>query len=220
MNMAESMVLLHSIRHWMAYVFNADIDLVAPSFCMINEYIAFVSGRMSIFLRILIAFDRLVTVFYPNRLLVLKKRWFQCVLVIGALVYSLFMHISLPLNYRLILVNNTNSSQSSLVCYLPPNISSQHGWIFLANVFFFITIVNSTLSCIMVWKLISSRQNIASNSSSQQRNRDRKFILSSLVLNITCVLFKMPFACFLFASSYLTLSLDLFRLFFLNHASP
>ena len=82
----DIIVLLHTFRHWAAFMFDADIDLVSQFFCTIDEYQPLIASHCSLLVLTLISVDRLITIAYPNRLNVIKKKWFQG---ISNLIYSL-----------------------------------------------------------------------------------------------------------------------------------
>ena len=78
MVVTDIIVLLHSFRHWAAFMFDdGNIDLVAQFFCTIDEYQPYVTSFISLWLLSLISVDRLITIAYPNRFNVIKKKWFQ-----------------------------------------------------------------------------------------------------------------------------------------------
>lgn len=73
----DIIVLLHTFRHWAAFMFDADIDLVSQFFCTIDEYQPLIASHCSLLVLTLISVDRLITIAYPNRFNVIKKKWFQ-----------------------------------------------------------------------------------------------------------------------------------------------
>lgn len=77
----DIIVLLHSFRHWAAYMFDSDIDLVSQFFCTIDEYQPLIASHCSLLLLTLISVDRLITIAYPNRFNIIKKKWFQSILI-------------------------------------------------------------------------------------------------------------------------------------------
>lgn len=204
-------ICLHTFRHWAAFMFDANIDLVGQFFCAIGEYQPYVSATTSLWLLVLISFDRLMTIAYSNRFLLLKKRWFQALIVAILIAYNLLIHIQLPLNYNLISVNGTDES----VCFIPFDVFNIHTWIYLANVHLAIVVINNVLSIKMIYYLIKTRNGLNLNNSNRRSIlKDRKFALSAVGLNITTIILKLPLGIALLVSYYLTLSLDEFRALF------
>lgn len=108
MSCADIVMMAHTFRHWSRFILGFDMDAINQFFCSFNEYQPFVAGYTSLWLLTVIAFDRMINIVYHNRLIIFKKRWFQLALTATVLIYCLLVHIKLPLNFRLILVNQTN----------------------------------------------------------------------------------------------------------------
>ena len=68
----------------------------------------------------MISVDRLITVVYPNRLKILKTRWFQVGITFAILIYSMLICILLPLNTTLREV--TTGNQTVRTCRAPTKI--------------------------------------------------------------------------------------------------
>ena len=102
MAFSDIVILLHSYRRLAAFVFGSDLDVVSTFFCKIDEYTADVAAIFSLWMLTLISFDRLFTVVYPNRFLLIKKRQFQALIVALILVYSLAVNLTLPINYQIV----------------------------------------------------------------------------------------------------------------------
>lgn len=210
----DIVVLLHSIRHWAALVLEADIDLVAPFLCSVGEYQPYVCITVSLWLLALISLDRLLTIQYTNRFKLFKKRWFQATLAACLLIYSLLLHIQLPLYYKLTAVNGTG-----LECAIPIEVNTVHSWIYLSNIFLVAIVINNVLSGKMIWYLLSTRKAFLANWNQSQQNKhsankDRKFAISSISLNICCMICKLPFSIGLLVTYYLVLNEDQTQLLF------
>ena len=97
-----------------------------------------------------------------------------------------------PINIRLIEIDlGTNSSQSIKFCILETQILVNQTWIILANFFFLNILVNNILNIKIIWFIVSSRRNVARNSNNSTW-RDRKFAITSIGLNLTCMILKLP----------------------------
>lgn len=216
---SDVIVLLHTFRHWAATIFNANIDLVASFLCTIDEYQPYVATFTSLWLLTLISIDRLVTIAFPTRFKFLKARWFQVTLVLVVIAYSFLVNILLPLNYRLDVANQTNSSSSSAQaaarCSISPEVASRQSWIYLVNILFLTLIANNIISLWMVFFIFLSRKKLTSLSSRRQSTvRDKKFALSSIGLNMCSLVCKLPFSIGLLVASYVNLDPDLNDLIF------
>lgn len=83
---------------WTANSIGADLRTVGPLFCKIVQFIPRYFGGVSIFLLTAITIDRMLTIVYPRRYLVIKKRWFQALIVAILALYILPTVIIAPLN--------------------------------------------------------------------------------------------------------------------------
>ena len=213
---ADIFPLLSGIRHWSALVVDANLDLVSPFFCAIGEYLPYVGGTISLWLLALISLDRFLTIVYPNRFKLLKKRHFQAIMALILIAYSLLAHIQLPLYYTL--EPTSNETNSTLVCSIPQNVSATHSIIFMANTFAVVIVINNFLSGKMVWYLISTRKKIAVSLKHKHHSystvKDHKFALSSIGLNICCIICKLPLSLGLLVTYNMTLDPDLMQLLF------
>ena len=97
----DSIILLHMFRRWTRTVFDIDVDLINTFFCRFNEYVPYLFGSISFWLRILIVFDRLNRVVYQDNFRMLRQKWFQFSAVYIIFTLSALIHSILPLNYRL-----------------------------------------------------------------------------------------------------------------------
>lgn len=115
MSFADIIMMAHTFRHWSRIVLGFDLDLLGPFFCSFNEYQPIVAGYTSIWLLTVIALDRMVSIVYPNKHAVFKKRWFQFALISLVVVYCSLIHIKLPLNFRLIKLDQINHTVNIII---------------------------------------------------------------------------------------------------------
>ena len=191
----DSLLIVNLFRHWSRRVLDFDIDSIGPLFCRFNEYHFQVMGSTSIWLRTLILFDRFIRIVYPSHFSVIKRNWFQNTSVLVLLVFSVILHIVVPLNSRLveIKIENSNNSIYQLKCHSPPNIQELNFKLIMLNV-----ISCSLLTILLDLKLIT----FIIRSKSRLRNRlykphssvvkDLKFAFSSIAMclnNFFCQIF-------------------------------
>lgn len=218
MIISDCIVLLHSFRHWANFVLNINIDLFSNILCKINEYQPYVAASISQWLLVLISIDRLVIILYPNRSRLMKKRYFQVILVAFIVAFSMLINIQLPFKYQLQSIGHgKNSSRIQLVCYLPDNFEINSNYLVILNFILPNIVINNILDIILICFITSSRRtvrkrvqiNIASV------NRDIKFAISSIALNVASSLLKIPFAIGLYASNYFNMTQDQNKMLFI-----
>lgn len=110
MTVTDTIILLHSFRHWSAFIGQANLDLVAPFFCSFDEYQSYSATMISLSLLTLISLDRLITVAFPNRFKILKNLYFKIAMILSAVIYSLLLLIDMPLNYTVRDIGPKNST--------------------------------------------------------------------------------------------------------------
>lgn len=205
MTFCDVILCLQTFKHWTAFMFDADIYLVTQFFCTIGEYLPYIAASSSLWILLLITLDRLVTIVYSNRFQLLKKRWFQAVLVMIVIVCNLLIYIQFPLNYKLIIINGTNQTS----CSIPYNAFNIQTWIFLVNVLLILGVLINILNFKMIRYLVKTRNGLNLNNSNRRSViRDRKFAFSAIGLNFANFVSKVPYGIAILASYYLSLSLE------------
>lgn len=206
---ADSIILAHSFRHWFRIVLGVDTDLMSPLFCRLGEFQPFTASTIAIWLRLVILFDRLIHISYPNYFWMVKDKRFQLIAISIIIGYSVLLNLTLPLNYSLQVDKNSNKNSTTQICHLPAEIRELHLELFSSDVA--ITIVIAT---ILDLKLIS---NIYS-SSKQEKNelyrphssivKDRKFAISSIGISLANFVCLFTFGILILASVKFNLNVD------------
>ena len=210
MSWTDSIMLVHTFRHWIRTAFKIDVDLISPLFCRLIEYQPFLFGSVSFWLRILILFDRLIRVVYPAYFRIVKRKWFQFSSVFLVFTFSALIHSILPLNYRLKTIENS----TNLICYLPLEIQGLNFLICLVNL-----AIISILTIAFNFKLLSyihmSRKRLRNRlvlKSRQSFIKDRTFALSSIGISLTNFFLQTSFSTSGMIAFSLNLSHDLMQL--------
>lgn len=180
----DSLLLLHTFRHWSRRVLNADIDLISPLFCRFNEYQPYVAGGVSLWLESVITFDRYLTIVYPNRFTLIKQSRFQITVISITVAYCLIVFIGLPLSYRL------DRIDGALICHMPLNVFRITAVILVVNVTISNFLINPFLDFKIVSHLFSIRCNVGSNRFTAS---DRQFAISVVGLNVSSIVLKLAF---------------------------
>lgn len=198
---ADILILLFGIRNWVRYVFGLNLDTVNWLFCaLFNKYLIYIGTIMSIWLMAVITLDRLVTIKYPHRFEFSKKRWFQATLVLVIFVYSVVVNIILPMNTNMKPAMSPADNQTTAVvvrwsCQATSDVLAKHSWIISAHIFFVILILNNIMIALLIKHILSSRMKVAQSKqspSSRISYRDRKFAITTIVISLMAVVFKLP----------------------------
>ena len=203
----DSFVLIHAFRHWLRIVADYDVDLLGEFFCRFNEFQPFFASSTSFWIRLLIIFDRLIRVVYPEYFRIIRRKWFLFTAVLILFLYNGILHLILPFNYRLVTIEQSDNS-TRLICFLPMEIH---------QINYIISLINITIcaSCTIVldYKLISyifySRKNLRNKLYKPHSSviKDRKFAKSSICISLMNVCCQLIFV----TSTLIALSLNLNR---------
>lgn len=188
--------LLFNMRNWARTVLGADLELVSPFACAFFGYMDYFLGTVSQTILLIISIDRLFTVVYSNRFQIFRKRWFQYLLLLAAIVYGLCLNIMIPIN-KTILEIPIGNNQVLRYCYLSSDLTAKQIWIATINVIGVILTVNSLISFKLFMHIRSSRNKVASyggnnnQSSERKQKNDRKFTIAAIGQSIFVFGFKL-----------------------------
>lgn len=206
MSLSDLFVLVNSMRHWSKLILNFDINSISTILCKFAEYSAYCFSSISVWLLALITFDRFITIIYPTRYGIFKKKCFQTILVMIIFICSHLLYLRIPLdnNLAILVSNDSNSNQTnvSLIrCELEKFTVDMINWLHLVNILVVILVLNNVLTTALIVSVLRSRGKtfISLNDAAgiskikKRERRDRKFAMNSIMLNLTCLVFKMPF---------------------------
>ena len=196
---SDLVVLFHSFRHWFKFILGVDIDTFSRLSCRFNEYQPYVASSVSLWLLALISLDRLVTVVYPKRFALIKRRSVQLTLILLIIVYSVLLNLSLPLNSRLIQIRDPKSNTTKWVCFTPGEVLGFNSIVMLANIVVVNIVINAAINVRMISFLFMSRRACREHRSvakyhcrSKSALRDQKFAISAVGLNFSSFVLKLP----------------------------
>lgn len=202
MALNDIIILLHALRRWFRYVLGLDVRLNSPFFCATCRYHAYLAGYTSLWLLVLISFDRFHSIVYYNRYKIFTSRLFQFAMVIVIVIYSSLINLWFPLSYTLeqIQINETNSSK--LVCHLPMDVSETTAWLLLINIFLVNIVINNIMNVKILHFMFTSRKKWQRAHCCSRSVRDRKFAFNSIVHNLTSFVSKLPMVLGALISAY------------------
>ena len=209
MAISDICLMSYIFMEWSGYYFGAYLEKAAPLFCKIVRLIPYYFTDFSIHLLTIIAIDRMLTIVYPRRFLIIKKRWFQSLIVTILMLIIALANIIIPLNSNLIEANSNNLSQAIRICAIAPEIINIEIWVSITNFVLVNFIINNWLNIKTIRFIMASRKRVNSSLSS----RDRKFAICSICLNLASMTFKLPFfICLLIIGYSSNISIDEIKL--------
>ena len=184
------LVVLTGVNRWSSFILNANVELTSEFLCKISKYRSWGFGNISTIMTTIISLDRLLTVMFPNKFTIFKKRWVQCLVVAGAIFFYGLATIIVPLYTRLVEVNIGTSRL--LFCNIGSEIFQTLTWLSLGNIILFAFVVNNIMSIVLIRFIWMSRKKTKSGPTSNIKNKDRKFAICSISLNIVCTISQIP----------------------------
>lgn len=202
----DIIIMLYIFRGWAQFIMDSDLDLVAPILCQFNRFNTHLASMFSLSILVFISLDRFISVMYPNRFGVIKKRWFQVIMMFLAFFYSVGLNIILPLNTSY--VSSQVGNQTIASCVVSSAILTTHSWIRNCNILVIILIINNAINIRLIAYIISSRRKVANNTQNRSSKKDRKMIISAISLGFTALVCKLPLGTIAIISNYLKLPSD------------
>ena len=211
MAISDIFFLANIFIDWTSYNFGADLLTVGPVFCKLVSIIPYYFADFSIHLLTIIAIDRMISIVYPKLFLVIKKRWFQSLIVAIMALIVLSTNIIVPIYSNIIEIPLKNSSQTIQACSITAESLIIEMWITIPNFVLVNIIINNWINIKTIRFIMASRRRVnvnAKNRNSSLSSRDRKFAICSICLNLVSMVCKLPFFICLLVVTYANLSFE------------
>lgn len=155
-----------------------------------------------------------MSIVFPKKFAIFQKRGFHVCQVCVVVAYAVCCHLHMLLYNELIVTASfdpqTNTTVESKACVLIGNSNTYIFWITLVNPIV-ANSLNMTLSILTIANIFKSRAKLKSSKSS---SKDRKFAITIIAQNVSCVLCKTPLVIFFLVNSYLGLDFEQFEMYF------
>jgi hypothetical protein len=181
---------------------------------------------ISVWILVVFSFDKMIHVLNSNRFAFIKKRKFQFGIVGLIFIVHALLYLRIPILLDLQYVNETNVTLS--YCRFE-NFPGYQGNTVLfaieANIIPFVLMAISTF--VTITTLVKSRKNLEKNSKhgtlKDRRDKDTKFAINSIVLNISFVILLTPIVCTYFVNftdniTYLVVNYTCFLFMCMNYS--
>jgi hypothetical protein len=208
----DILILTLTLNNWTSLMVDFDLNLTSPITCSLRTYLTVTSTSISIWLLESIAFDRWISISHPIYNTTLKNPKFKVALVLTIYICNYMLNLPMALNYILVHVNQTNT----VICVAKNSeAGSLFSWLIFGNVFSVSFVINNFL-VVMIWiALIRSRQILMITNNIARINRDKKFGVTSIILNMVCFIFKMPLSIYMIINYYMNSDFVTFQ-FYMN----
>lgn len=204
---SDMVIIFYIYRNWFVFVLDLDLDIAVPFLCLVNRFNTHTASMFSLSILVIISLDRLISVMFPNRFGVLKKRWFQVLVLFVALVYSCGLNIILPLNMRYSETQVGNQTLKS--CTLASTINLTHSWIRNINILVIILLINNAINIKLISHIVASNKKVTTNTQQNKGSRkERNMMISAIGLGFTALVCKLPLGTVTIINYYIGLPSD------------
>ena len=144
---------------------------------------------MSPFCLVYISVEKFISIAYPNKRLILKKKNIQIYYFVSLCVFNIFYHLNVLISYDTVTISNTtticffNNDENQLTVTLMDLID-------FILIPFILMIIFSTLLIITIFKSRSKVNN--SLKENKRLKKDIKFSISLLSMNLLFILLNLP----------------------------
>ena len=215
---------------YLSFGFNKDLTLVSESACRIYWYLDYIIAPISPVLLCYISIERVASVVYSNK--ILKNIFIQIIALVIIVLFNSFYYIEVAYWFQIgsvasNITTNTTDSNVLMSCNFK-DLNTQ-------NIISYMDLINRVLipfpfmmltTIWLIYKIVNSRSRIILNYASKQGrafNRQIKFSITVVSLNIIYLLLSLPLSVEVFLSeynsdAYLIIYLALTYLFYAGYA--
>lgn len=189
----DIIMLIYGIINWSGFVPGANLSLVSPFFCFLNQFVPYECGFSGTCLILVMTLDRVLMIIYPKRFKFIRKKWFQILIVLFVAFYSLGINIVLPLNTKFV-ISQTSKNQTIVTCTILPSIASIQSWIRNVHIIVLLFVFNNVLNIKLIKYVILSRRRVSIRMKSYSRAwvKERRMGVSAIGIGIVAMFCKLP----------------------------
>ena len=197
---SDTFTLLYTIYDMEKEMFGIDLQNSSYFWCKIANYWLYSIAPVSGWLLVVISIDRMLSIIRPNKFLFMKNKKTQALICCLNLVYNLIFYIPLIVYKDYQEIKNTNSSNSTEIVYKCVDLEEETvmNWFGLFNSTILPFLLMAISTSITVTKLFKSRSKTTAEAklNSKLKQRDIKFAVTSVVLNVLFFVFNSPVCVF------------------------
>jgi hypothetical protein len=186
----QTLNLILPINRFLELNLNLYFSRISNFCCKLRNVFSHLFLANSAWLLAVISFDRYLSVSYPNRYLFRKKVKFQVITCFCVIAFN-FSTLSPTWLYYLNETNITNQSMIPSTCVSPSNwLDTLELFQLSINPFFFMIL----FTFLTIKNVFKSRNKInqKTNGQSTSKQNDRKFVISSIAINICFLILNFP----------------------------
>jgi len=173
-----------------AFEFNIDVTLFSSLYCKTYVYINFVFSCISPMLNVYISIERYISIAYVAKKDFLRQKKIQLIYIIAIALFNLLLYAPTGIYFDLVIVEN-----QTVCTYVDYFWLETYSYIDLTNRVIIPFVFMIIFSILIIYTIFTSRSRMASNTRANRTFRkDVKFSLISITLNISYIVFSLPFS--------------------------
>jgi hypothetical protein len=209
----DTFTLIYTINDMQNELFGIDLQNSSYFWCKTTNYWQYSIAPVSGWLLVVISMERMLNIIRPNKYLFMKNKKTQALICCLNFAYNLIFYIPMIVYKDYQEQEAQNDTNSSEIIYKCVDLEEE-------TIVFWLDLFNSTLlpflmmaicTSITVSRIFKSRSKaIAENKhvnakSYKLKQRDTKFAVTSVVLNVLFFVFNLPVCVFYLVDNYITL---------------
>lgn len=191
----DSLNLIGLVFNIMFQMFDTDLSQSIDLFCKFQNYWEYIYGPICAWLMAAISLDRYLNIAYPRRFRLLFNRRFQLTFILALTAFNVLIYSYIPWNSG-IETKNSSNNETIRSCVIHYDATLLRWFDFTNNPVIPFTFMIG-LSMTMIIAIYKSRSRAGSvhnrmGSNNSQKRRDRKFAITTLLLNFIYLVLILP----------------------------
>lgn len=205
--LTDSVYLLFIVTKYLQFGFNISFDDVSSTWCKVNRYFYYSLDAISPMLIVYIALDRFIAIRFSSRRKTLRIKSVQVGFFAIVFFFNAFYYSPIPIFQDLVdhPFNQTNTSVKFFCDFVDAKSQFILSWMDFVNLVAVPFLCMITLTILLIYVIFGSRKRVISNySNSENRTfqRDVKFAVTSIGLNLIYIILQLPLALVNFNTSF------------------
>ena len=219
---SDSVFISQSIISYMQYGLNFDPTISSIYFCKIFNYLNYCLSTISPLLIVIISSERLIAIKFSQKSYILSNFKFQIIYLIIIIVYGLLFYAGIAVYFDLVNVSNDTNETIIQCTFNDPTALVVLSYMDLVNRAIIPSLLMIICSIWLSFLIFKSRKRVSKNKSIKENKnfqRDLKFTMTSIFLNLVYVFLNLPISITIFFPNYQqsTIYVFSFFLFYLSY---
>ena len=188
----DSFTIIHMVYEAAMAFFGYYLTNSSDLTCIVYHYVNLAFGPIPGWLLIAFSIDKLFSMKNVCNSLI-KKRWFQLIVIASIVLINLLLYIEVPIYLRLVSYKVGNTTNNICSLFMMP-FGQIVTWMYLiqANIVPFLIMITTSIISIRLIRKSSNNVSAQLSSIDRRRKRDKKFAVTSIAFNFMFILLRLP----------------------------